>query len=128
MREWKSHHYGNIDCHVGRMYDCGRTGYRRDRDADGLRKRGAEGLYRLHRLEDQAGITGLFLQLASLVLAASLLVGCTSAGSPPLEERNDELVCARHEAKVCPSAAGSASRLRKDEGACYCTSRERLEN
>jgi hypothetical protein len=29
---------------------------------------------------------------------------------------------------VCPAAVGTASRIRKDQGACYCAMREHLRN
>ena len=127
MHEYTSHRPGHSGRIPGRMYDDRRAGPERGLGGAEVRERGAQDLHRVHRIESQERKPGLFLQLAAVTLVAATLAACTSAGSPTLEERNTELVCARHEAKICPAGVGTASRIRKDEGACYCAPREHVQ-
>jgi hypothetical protein len=128
MCVYENDNNGDLDRRIGGMYDSRRTCYGLDFDAYGLRAGRAEGLYRVRWLEGQKGISGLLLQLALSFIIASFLTSCTSAGNAPLQERNEQLVCSSYEQKICPSAAGTASRIRTDEGVCYCAPREHLQN
>ena len=128
MHEYESDHRNNVAGPARRMYDIGGTGAGRARDAAALREGHAQGLHGLYRFPHQERAAKLFLQLASVALLAILLAGCTSSGNPQIEERNADLVCSAHETKVCPGAVGTASRIRKDQGACYCSPREHIGN
>ena len=121
MHECASHHPGDIGGAPGGMHHGSGAGPERGLAGAALRKRGTQGLHRLYRVKDQAGKSHLFLHLTALI--AIILAGCTSAGNPSLEERNEELVCPTGQVKVCPSAVGTASRIKNDQGACYCQPR-----
>ena len=128
MHDYESNHRGDCYRRTSGMHDCGSARAGRARFADALREGHAQGLYGLHRFANQERAARLLLQLAILISLAVLAAGCTSAGNPRIEERNDELICSRHETKVCPGAVGTASRIRKDQGACYCAPQEQVGN
>jgi len=81
-------------------------------------------LHRADGITRQERKSRLFLHLTAVSLFAGILSGCTSAGNATLAERNEELVCPRGQIKVCPSAVGTASRIKKDQGACFCRPRD----
>jgi hypothetical protein len=120
MHECTKHHPGNSGLVRDGMHYHGGEGSERDVAGDGVRERRTQGMYRVDRIENQAGNAGLFLQLTAIALLVAALAGCTTAANAPLAERNEELVCPKGQIKVCPSAVGTASRLKKDQGACYC--------
>ena len=123
----EGNHCGSYDSVAGRMYDGSGAGTRRTRHADVLRQGHSQGLYGLYRFTHQERIPLLFLQLATLLVLASLLTGCTSAGNPLPEERDEQLVCQSHEAKIC-SGPGTASRIKNNSGSCYCAPVEQMQN
>jgi len=127
MYGYEGNHRGSYDSCAGRMYDGSGAGTRRTRHADVLRKGHSQGLYGPYRLAHQERVPLLFLQLASILILASFLLGCTSAGNPLPEERNEQLVCQSHEAKIC-SGPGSASRIKDNSGSCYCAPVEQMQN
>ena len=127
MHDCESHHCGSYDSCAGRMYDSGGAGTRRTRDADVLREGHSQGLYGPYWLAHQERAPLLFLQLASILILASFLVGCTSAGNPLPGERGEQLVCQSHEAKIC-SGPGTASRIKDKSGSCYCAPVEQMQN
>jgi len=92
-----------------------------------LRERHSKGVHRIYGVENQDGIPLLFLQLGTLLILASLLSGCTSAGTPLPKERDEQLVCQSHEAKIC-SGPGTASRIKNNSGSCYCAPVEQMQN
>jgi len=127
MHDCENPHCGSYGSCAGRMYDGSGAGTRRTRHADVLRKGHSQGLYGPYRLAHQERVPLLFLQLASILILASFLLGCTSAGNPLPEERNEQLVCQSHEAKIC-SGPGSASRIKDNSGSCYCAPVEQMQN
>jgi hypothetical protein len=127
MNDYESNHRSGFDCCIGGMYDSSSAGTRRARHADVLRERHSKSVHRIHRVENQDGIPLLFLQLGTFLVLASLLSGCTSAGNPLPEERDELLVCQSHEAKIC-SGPGTASRIKNNSGSCYCAPVEQMQN
>ncbi len=127
MYVYEGNHCGSDDSCAGRMYDSGGAGTRRTRHADVLRKGHSQGLHQLCGVENQKGIPLLFLQLAATIVLASFLAGCTSAGNPLPEDRDEQLVCQSHEAKIC-SGSGAASRIKNNSGSCYCAPVEQMQN
>lgn len=127
MHDYEANHRSNIDCCTGGMYYNSSARAWRACPADFLRERQSKGVHRICRVENQEGIPLLFLQLTSLLLVCSFLLGCTSAGNPLPEDRDEQLVCQLHEHKVC-SGVSTASRIKDISGSCYCAPVEQLQN
>jgi hypothetical protein len=127
MNDYESNHRSGFDCCIGGMYDSGSAGTRRTRHADVLRQGHSQGMYGPDRLAHQKRISFLFLQLAQILVLAGFLFGCTSAGTPLPADRDEQLVCQSHEAKIC-SATGAASRIKDNTGSCYCAPVEQMQN
>jgi hypothetical protein len=124
MHEYTSRNPG-LDSHSrDGLHHYRREGSERGIAGAEVRQRGAQGLHRTDGVESQERKPRLFLHLTAVSLFAGILSGCTSAGNATLEERNAELVCPRGQIKVCPSAVGTASRIKKDQGACFCRPRD----
>ena len=129
MHEYENHNSGAFIRRIGGVYISSSDSAGRKLDEHGLQERHGQNLHGAKGIATRGTKAALLLQLALLVTIASLVAGCsTSAGNPSLAERNAELVCGRHEAKICPGATGTASRLKKDQGACYCAPREQFED
>jgi hypothetical protein len=121
MHEYENHNRGAFFRRTGGVYISSSDSAGRKFDEHGLQERHGQDLYGAKGIATRGSNTALLLQLTLLIIIASLVAGCgTSAGNPSLAERNAELVCPTGQVKVCPSAVGTASRLKKDEGACYC--------
>jgi len=127
MHDCEDPHCSSYDSCAGRMYDGSGAGAWRAGHADVLRQGHSQSLHGPHRLTHQERIPFLFLQLASILILASFLFGCTSAGNPRSEERGEELVCPSLEARIC-AAHGTASRIKGDSGSCYCAPRDQVQN
>lgn len=122
----EGNHCGSYDSVAGRMYDDGGAGTRRTRHADVLRQGHSQSLYGPDRLAHQERIPFLFLQLAQILVLASFLFGCTSAGTPLPADRDEQLVCQSYEAKIC-SGTGAASRIKDNDASCYCAPVEQMQ-
>ena len=127
MHGCENHHCGSYDSCSGRMYDNGGAGTWRAGYARVLRKGQAQGMHGPYRLAHQKGVPQLLLQLAAPFVLTSFLFGCTSAGNPLPEHRDEQLVCQSHESKIC-SGAGTASRIKDSSGSCYCAPVEQMQN
>ena len=124
MHEYENHNRGAFNRRTGGVYISSSDSAGRKLDEHGLQEWHGQNLYGAKGIATRGTKAALLLQLALLVTIASLFAGCgTSAGSPSLAERNAELICPTGQVKVCPSAVGTASRLKKDQGACYCQPR-----
>lgn|GEM_PF-6160650 len=127
MYGYEGNHRSSFDFCTGGMYDSSSARTWRACLADVLRERHSKGVHRIYRVENQNGIPRLFLQLAAPLVLAGFLLGCTSAGNPLPEDRDEQLVCQSHEAKIC-SATGAASRIKDNTGSCYCGPVEQVQN
>jgi hypothetical protein len=127
MNGYEANHRSGFDCCIGGMYDISSASTRRARYADVLRKGDPQGLHGPYRLAYQKRVPLLFLQLTSILIFAAFISGCTSAGSPLPEERDEMLVCQPREAKIC-SGPATASRIKNDTGSCYCAPVEQMQD
>ena len=127
MYDYEGNHHGSFDYCTGGMYDSSSARTWRTRNEHVLRERQSKGVHRIYRVENQDRIPLLFLHLAATIVLASFLAGCTSAGNPLPEDRDEQLVCQSNEAKIC-SGSGAASRIKNNSGSCYCAPVEQMQN
>jgi len=124
MYEYENHNRGTFIRRTGGVYISSSDSTGRKLDEHGLQERYGQDLHGAKGIATRGTKAALLLQLTLLIIVAVLVAGCgTSAGNPSLAERNAELVCPTGQVKFCPSAVGTVSRLKKDQGACYCQPR-----